>query len=321
MAIYGAGMTLQYVAWDATNNVGKTGDVANHVLRWVKSGAAAAALTNSPSEVDATNCPGLYKVTLTAAECQTLFGTLCGKSATSGVSIVPVSVAFEHIPNAAAGGDGGLLVCATANTLPANSINAAALAAAALEAIANAVESEIIDETDSEKVLTAITDKIASVNPSLSGLTLAAIASQVRTELATELERIDAAITSRATAATVRAEMDANSTKLASLDSRLPASLSGGLMQVIVQSMAANAISAAAVSEAAVVKIQAGVASVGEIPLADFLEAMGAVLFGMRDVSDNVIQCKGRDGAVKVTLTIGTTPGVIEESVLDAEAE
>jgi hypothetical protein len=47
-------------------------------------------------------------------------------------------------------------------------------------AIANAVETEIIDETDSEKVLTAITDKIASVNPSLSGLTLAAIAAAVR---------------------------------------------------------------------------------------------------------------------------------------------
>jgi hypothetical protein len=47
-------------------------------------------------------------------------------------------------------------------------------------AIANEVEAQIIDETDSEKVLTAITDKIASVNPSLSGLTIAAIAAGVR---------------------------------------------------------------------------------------------------------------------------------------------
>ncbi len=45
--------------------------------------------------------------------------------------------------------------------------------------IANEVEAQIIDETDSEKVLTAITDKIAAVNPSLGGLTLAAIASSV----------------------------------------------------------------------------------------------------------------------------------------------
>jgi hypothetical protein len=45
--------------------------------------------------------------------------------------------------------------------------------------IANEVEAQIIDDTDSEKVLTAITDKIASVNPDLSGLTLSAIASSV----------------------------------------------------------------------------------------------------------------------------------------------
>lgn len=45
--------------------------------------------------------------------------------------------------------------------------------------IANEVEAQIIDETDSEKVLTAITDKIAAVNPDLSGLTLSAIASSV----------------------------------------------------------------------------------------------------------------------------------------------
>lgn len=47
-------------------------------------------------------------------------------------------------------------------------------------AIANEVEAQIIDETDSEKVLTAITDKIASVNPSLGALTLSAIAAAVR---------------------------------------------------------------------------------------------------------------------------------------------
>jgi len=124
-------------------------------------------------------------------------------------------------------------------------------------AIANEVESQIIDDTDAEKVLKAITDKIASVNPSLDDLTLAGIASAVRTELTTELARIDAAISTRlatagytapanadisaiktktdqlaftvanqvdanaltgsATAEDVRIEMDANSTKLAEI--------------------------------------------------------------------------------------------------------
>lgn len=80
--------------------------------------------------------------------------------------------------------------------------------ATALTAIANKVEAEIIDETDNEKVLTAITDKIASVNPSLSGLTLSAIAASVRdvsnsTPAAGSLgEVLNAAAASAAAAAT-----------------------------------------------------------------------------------------------------------------------
>jgi hypothetical protein len=46
-------------------------------------------------------------------------------------------------------------------------------------AVANEVENQIIDDTDTEKVLTAITNKIAAANPDLSGLTLSAIASAV----------------------------------------------------------------------------------------------------------------------------------------------
>ncbi len=66
-------------------------------------------------------------------------------------------------------------------------------------AIADEVEAQIIDDTDSEKVLQAIVDKIAAANPSLDDLTLSAIASAVRTELMTELARIDASISSRST--------------------------------------------------------------------------------------------------------------------------
>jgi hypothetical protein len=95
MAIHGVALTLTYVAWDTSANSGKTGDVANHTLRWVKDGTSSAP-TNSPAEVDATNCPGVYKIALTAAECQAVFGTLCGKSSTADVSIMPVSVAFEQ---------------------------------------------------------------------------------------------------------------------------------------------------------------------------------------------------------------------------------
>ncbi len=61
-----------------------------------------------------------------------------------------------------------------------NSPIPASLSASERTALANAVETEIIDDTDSEKVLAAIVNKIAAANPDLSGLTLAAIAAAVR---------------------------------------------------------------------------------------------------------------------------------------------
>ena len=107
MATYGKSMTVTYTAWDTSANTGKTGDVANHTLRWIKDGASAVP-TNSPSEVDAANAPGEYKVTLTAAEAQTAIGKLAGVSSTANVSIVPVQITFEHIPDAAPDAAGGL---------------------------------------------------------------------------------------------------------------------------------------------------------------------------------------------------------------------
>src|SRR5436190_442153 len=76
-------------------------------------------------------------------------------------------------------------------------------------AIANEVEAQIIDDTDSEKVLQAIVDKIAAANPSLDDLTLGAIASAVRAELTTELGRIDVAISTRLATAGYTAPLDA----------------------------------------------------------------------------------------------------------------
>lgn len=57
------------------------------------------------------------------------------------------------------------------------------LSAAARTALANEVEAQIIDESDSEKVLTAIVDKIAAVNPSFEELSLSAIAAASRSEI------------------------------------------------------------------------------------------------------------------------------------------
>lgn len=107
MASRAQSITVCYVAWDTVNNIGKTGDVANHTLRWIKDGTSSAP-TNSASEVDATNAPGIYKITLTAAECTCDYGTLAGKSSTANISIMPTHVAFEQLPTAVPGANGGL---------------------------------------------------------------------------------------------------------------------------------------------------------------------------------------------------------------------
>lgn len=61
--------------------------------------------------------------------------------------------------------------------------DAMTLTAGERTAVANEVEAQIINDTDSEKVLQAIVDKIASANPSLEDLTLGAIAAAVRNEV------------------------------------------------------------------------------------------------------------------------------------------
>lgn len=107
MASRGQSLTITYVAWDTSNNVGKTGDGGNHTLRWIKDGTSAAP-ANSPSEVDSTNAPGVYRITLSQGECTCDAGVLAGKSSTANVSIIPVTVTFEQLPIAAPAANGGL---------------------------------------------------------------------------------------------------------------------------------------------------------------------------------------------------------------------
>lgn len=112
MPSYGQSVTIQYVAWDNSASSGKTGDSANHTLRWVKDGTSSAT-TNSPSEIDSTNAPGVYKITMTATEAQCQVGTLAGKSSTANVSIVPITITFENLPTASPASSGGLPTCGT----------------------------------------------------------------------------------------------------------------------------------------------------------------------------------------------------------------
>jgi hypothetical protein len=151
------------------------------------------------------------------------FGTLVSDiwgNATRTLSAFGFTVATNSDANVTA-------IKAKTDTLPASPAavgSAMTLTVGERTAIANEVEAQIIDDTDAEKVLKAITDKIASVNPSLDDLTLAGIASAVRTELTTELARIDAAISSRLATAGYTAPANADISTIKSKTNNLPAS-------------------------------------------------------------------------------------------------
>ena len=96
MAIKGQQVIVQFTAWDTDANVGKTGDAGNITAKVVKDGTIGAPNSGSVAEVDATNAPGLYKITLDETDMDANFVTLCGVSSTGNVSIIPVHIATEQ---------------------------------------------------------------------------------------------------------------------------------------------------------------------------------------------------------------------------------
>ena len=108
MATRNVAMTVTFVAWDTSANTGKTGDASNIAVKWIKDGTVETLDTNTVTEVDATNCPGVYKVAISAAEANCNIGMLAGKSTTSDIVVLPISIQFERLPDAAPASNGGL---------------------------------------------------------------------------------------------------------------------------------------------------------------------------------------------------------------------
>ena len=55
----------------------------------------------------------VYKATITATQAQCQVGTLAGKSSTTGITIIPITVTFENLPTALPAASGGLLTVGT----------------------------------------------------------------------------------------------------------------------------------------------------------------------------------------------------------------
>lgn len=148
----------------------KTGDAANITAQLSKDGGACAALSDTnPTELDATNAPGIYLFDLTQAETNADLLVVCAKSTTSGVTLRPVIVFTEPEQRVAAsvagdvagkilGGGAGTITGTGARVVDANG-NAVAPAATALSNAtwtdARAGKLDNVDVTVSSRLPTA----------------------------------------------------------------------------------------------------------------------------------------------------------------------
>jgi len=95
-----ASQKLAVFAWDTGNDTEKTGDAANITAQISKDGAAMAAVGDTnPTELDATNAPGVYVFDLAQAETNADLVIVFSKSSTTGIKIEPVIAYTTPVPN------------------------------------------------------------------------------------------------------------------------------------------------------------------------------------------------------------------------------
>jgi hypothetical protein len=94
--IRGQSYIVDFIEWDLPNKAPKTGDAANITVRISKDGGALTTATNSPVEVDATNAPGLYRITLTASEMDANTVEVVPKSTTANTYCQAITILTER---------------------------------------------------------------------------------------------------------------------------------------------------------------------------------------------------------------------------------
>lgn len=170
MATRGQQTVIEYHAWNTVTNNWQTGDAANHTLRWTKDGVSAAP-ANAPSEMDAANSPGGYKITVANTEADCLFGKLTGKSSTAGVVIFGPGIGFEQLPVAAPGANGGLPLSDANGRVDIGRVLGTAQTAGDLAALLNTIASYV--DTEVASILADVVDGVSGL-PALQAL-LAAV--------------------------------------------------------------------------------------------------------------------------------------------------
>jgi hypothetical protein len=89
MPVKGEAVTVYYQAINTNDGTPRTGDSANHALRVINDGVLST-IAASPAEVDATNAPGIYRITVAAGENTGVMSGVVGKSSTSNTILSPV---------------------------------------------------------------------------------------------------------------------------------------------------------------------------------------------------------------------------------------
>lgn len=183
MSRIAAGATAYLLAFFTASRAGKTGLAPTvDVYEWREAGVVKVVSDAAAVVIGG----GLYGYTHAAGATAVLIGVFKTADATVDFAQIPATILpIATAENTSTAGSIGAAIAAVKS-----SADAAARAGDPMSltnderiATANVIEAQIIDDTDSEKVLTAITDKIAAVNPSLDDLTLAAIAAAVRNEV------------------------------------------------------------------------------------------------------------------------------------------
>ena len=85
MPVKGEAVTVAYTAWDTAANAPKPGDAGNHTIKRIVDGAAAASISDTPTDLENGEC----EITLSAAENSGDAMAVEGSSSTGDVVIIP----------------------------------------------------------------------------------------------------------------------------------------------------------------------------------------------------------------------------------------
>ena len=98
MPFKNSAQVVMFTVWDTSANGPKTGDAAN-LTNYTSKGGRSATSAGTVTEIDATNMPGIYKVSLSDTQMNGSVICVMGKSSTANIVVYPVFLDTENNAN------------------------------------------------------------------------------------------------------------------------------------------------------------------------------------------------------------------------------